>query len=117
MEAEVEYITKQGNHLFGYLHASLLRIDEKRVLLIRIADITNLKSKEEEALRSEVESRAQLERLREEGERFRKIFEDGHFGMAMIGLDFKFLKANNTFCETLSYSEDELKQMTFLEII
>ncbi len=105
MEAEVEYITKQDNRFFGDLHASLLHIDNKRVLLVRICDITHI-----------IDEKIEAQNLREEEERFRRIFEDGHFGMAMIGLDFKFLKANNIFAETLGYTEEELKQMTFLEI-
>lgn len=221
MEAEVEYITKQGHPFTGYLHASLMHLDDKRVLLIRICDITTLRTAEDKELESHAlaeqmnegvlivdnneiirfanhhlaemlgytvdemtgkqvmkviradatpdsiislfksteasaheipllrkngesiwtrissapaksakgerfgyvvlianfnDEKIAAEILRDEEERFRKIFEDGHFGMAMIGLDFKFLRANTVFCETLGYAEDELRQMTSLEI-
>ena len=54
--------------------------------------------------------------LRESEERFRKIFEEGPLGMAIIALDYRFLKVNATLCQLLGYSESELSALTFADI-
>ena len=56
------------------------------------------------------------ELLRDSEERFRLAFENGPVGMVIGGLDYKFRKANKAFCEMIGYSEEELKQLTFLDI-
>ncbi|MBT8195939.1 MAG: PAS domain S-box protein, partial [Bacteroidia bacterium] len=50
--------------------------------------------------------------LKENEEGFRKVFEEGHFGMAVIGTDQKIIRINPTFCELLEYSPEELKRLT-----
>ncbi len=56
------------------------------------------------------------EALRESEERFRKIFEEGPLGMAVVGLDYRFQRVNAAFCEMTGYSEGELKERTFAGI-
>lgn len=53
------------------------------------------------------------ETLVESEERFRKIFEESPFPMAMTGKDLFILRANESFCRMTGYSEDELKTFTF----
>ncbi len=53
------------------------------------------------------------ETLKESEERFRKIFEESPFSMAMTAKDLSILRANAAFCRMLGYSEDELKTFTF----
>lgn len=62
-------------------------------------DITERKQAEETLIESE--------------ERFRKIFEESPFPMAMTGKDLLILRANDSFCKMTGYSEDELKTFTF----
>jgi PAS domain S-box-containing protein len=54
--------------------------------------------------------------LRESEERFRKIFEEGPLGVALVARDYRFLKVNSALCRMLGYSEDELCQMSFIDI-
>ncbi|MGB0388233.1 MAG: PAS domain S-box protein [Ardenticatenaceae bacterium] len=54
--------------------------------------------------------------LRESEERFRKIFEEGPLGMAIIGLDYRFLKVNATLSQLVGYSEAQLSTRTFADI-
>lgn len=54
--------------------------------------------------------------LRQSEERFRKIFEEGPFGMALLDLNQHFMRANPAFCQMLGYEEDELTNLTFLEL-
>jgi diguanylate cyclase (GGDEF)-like protein/PAS domain S-box-containing protein len=54
--------------------------------------------------------------LRESEERFRKLFEEGPLGMAIVGRDVKPVRANAALCRMLGYTEAELVQMRFSEI-
>lgn len=51
--------------------------------------------------------------LRESEEKFRKIFEESPFSMAMTGKDMGIIKVNSAFSTMLGYSEDELIGLTF----
>ncbi|TFG93555.1 MAG: PAS domain S-box protein, partial [Syntrophobacterales bacterium] len=56
------------------------------------------------------------EKLRENEERFRKIFEGGALGMAFLNLEYKFERVNATLCAMLGYEETELTELTFVDI-
>ncbi|WP_299794418.1 PAS domain S-box protein [uncultured Marivita sp.] len=51
--------------------------------------------------------------LRKSVERFKSAFESAAVGMAVVGLDGKFLRANPALCELLEYSEEELLTTDF----
>lgn len=54
--------------------------------------------------------------LRESEERFRRVFEEGPLGLALVGRDYRFLKANSALCQMLGYSELELIQKSSTDI-
>ncbi len=54
--------------------------------------------------------------LRESEERFRKIFDEGPLGMAIVDLDYRFVTVNNALCRMVGYSEQELTGLTIAEI-
>jgi PAS domain S-box-containing protein len=54
--------------------------------------------------------------LRESEERFRRVFEEGPLGLALVGKDYHFLKVNGALCKMVGYSEAELLQMAFADI-
>ena len=54
--------------------------------------------------------------LRESEGKFRQIYEEGSFGMALVSSEYKFTMANRTFCDITGYSESELKELTFRDI-
>ncbi|MBW2562032.1 MAG: PAS domain S-box protein [Deltaproteobacteria bacterium] len=56
------------------------------------------------------------EKLRENEERFRKIFEGGSLGMAFLNLEYKFERVNATLCAMLGYEEAELTNLTLVDI-
>ena len=47
---------------------------------------------------------------------FRQIFQEAPIGMAVVGLDEKFLQANAELCQMMDYSESELRSRTPLDI-
>jgi len=54
--------------------------------------------------------------LRESEERFRKIFEEGPLGMAIVGLDYRFVAVNSALCQMVGHSDRELTQLRFVDI-
>jgi len=54
-----------------------------------------------------------LSTLRESEERFRKVFDEGPLGMAIVGLDYGFVKVNPMLCRMVGYTEEELTALTF----
>ena len=66
---------------------------------------------------SDVTGRKQVEeRLRASEERFRKVFDEGPLGMAIIDLDYRLTRVNRNFCMMLGYTEEELTGLRFAEI-
>lgn len=51
-----------------------------------------------------------------DGEHWERIFEDSPIGIALIGIDHSWLKANKKVCEITGYSRNELLSKTFDEI-
>ncbi|MBA2713049.1 MAG: PAS domain S-box protein [Rubrobacteraceae bacterium] len=56
------------------------------------------------------------EALRESEERFRGAFEDAPVGVALVGLDQRYLRGNGALCEMLGYSEEELFSKRSVEV-
>jgi PAS domain S-box-containing protein len=69
------------------------------------------------ALTRDVTERKRVEEiLRESEERFRRVFDEGPLGVALIAKDYRFLKVNSALCQMVRYSEAELLQMSFADI-
>ena len=69
-----------------------------------------------ERKRAEAERQQTTERLRESEEQFRLIFEEAPIGVAVVGLDGRFVHVNRALCEILGYARDELERLTSQEI-
>jgi PAS domain S-box-containing protein len=55
--------------------------------------------------------------LRDSEERFRKIFEEGPLGMAIVDSNCRFIRTNPAFCRMLGYAEAELSSLAISEIV
>ncbi|MFL5557823.1 MAG: PAS domain S-box protein [Gemmatimonadaceae bacterium] len=65
----------------------------------------------------DVSRRAEAERaLRESEERFANAFRYSPHGMAFVGLDGRWLRANQSLCDMLGYTEEELRAISFQTI-
>ena len=56
------------------------------------------------------------EALRVSENKFRKIYEEGPFGTALVNSEFKFIMVNHMFCNIMGYNESELIGLTFKDI-
>ena len=56
------------------------------------------------------------EALRQSEDRFRRVFEDGPVGMALVTADMRLFQVNSTLCSMLGYSDTELKLMSVAEL-
>jgi len=54
--------------------------------------------------------------LQESAKRFHSTFDSAPIGMALVGIDGRFLQANDALCRILGYTQVELQQKTFQEI-
>jgi PAS domain S-box-containing protein len=54
--------------------------------------------------------------LRESEERFRRVFEEGPLGLALVGKDYRFEKVNSALCKMVGYDEEALSQKSFVDI-
>jgi PAS domain S-box-containing protein len=60
------------------------------------------------AVRHALERKYAGQALRESEERFRRVFEEGPVGMALIGRDMKLVRVNAAFCSMLGYDQGDL---------
>lgn len=67
-------------------------------------------------LRHALEKQRTEEMLHESEERFRKIFEEGPLGMAIVGMEQRFIKVNATLSRMLGYAESDLAALTMADI-
>ncbi len=69
------------------------------------------------AIASDMSKRLSAERkLRESEERFREVFENAPFGLAVTGTDRRFLQVNAALCRMLGYSEQELHALNWADL-
>lgn len=56
------------------------------------------------------------ESLIESEEKFRAAFQYSAIGMAILGLDGRYIAANESFCSIIGYDSEELKNLTYRDI-
>jgi diguanylate cyclase (GGDEF)-like protein/PAS domain S-box-containing protein len=64
-----------------------------------------------------IAQRATLAQLRDSEDRFRATFEQAAVGVALIGLDYRWMMVNQRLCSILGYSRDELLQLDSRELL
>jgi two-component system, cell cycle sensor histidine kinase and response regulator CckA len=119
---EIELARKDGTRFYAQLESVAVQDETGQFKQCRtmVSDITERKHVEEELERLNAGLEEQIEirthALRESEERFRNVFEQGPLGIAIVGLDYRWIAVNATLCEMVGYTEDELAKLTFVDI-
>jgi two-component system sensor histidine kinase/response regulator len=112
MEAEKKVLEKKGSATFETTHNRKNGTTIPVEISARQVEIEGIKYFQ--YICRDITDRKQSELiLRESEERFRKIFEESPFGIAMTAKDLGIIRANNAFCNMLGYKEENLKSLTF----
>ncbi|HKP19345.1 MAG TPA: PAS domain S-box protein [Gaiellaceae bacterium] len=104
VQTEKRYVRADGEIVWVALTSTLTRDAEGQPLhfVAQMEDVTD---------------RVLAQRALEEAEeRFRRAFDDAPIGMALAGLDGRWLQVNETLCQITGYSEAELLERTFMDI-
>jgi PAS domain S-box-containing protein len=99
---EFELISKEGRLIPVEISTSLVQRMDQGIILAFVRDITERKQAEQECQLSE--------------ERFRRIFDEGPFGMGLESPDHTIITANKVLCELLGYTEQELTGKNIADI-
>jgi PAS domain S-box-containing protein len=83
------------------------------LMLLGVIGIASFLKKSERSL---IKQKLSEEKLLESESKFKKLYENGPFGMVLVNKELKFTSANPTFIEMLGYSEEELHNFTFQDI-
>lgn len=90
---------KDGGEFPAEASISKLDLEGEKIFTVILRDVTDRNRSEEALIESE--------------ERFRSAFEHAPIGMALMGLDGRFLKVNASLLEIVGYSEEELLDLNF----
>ena len=98
---EAVYIREYNETLIRKLEDKMVQVEEAR-----------------RRLELEVAGRKQSEQaLKESEEKFRVIFESSIDGIVLVDVDSKkFLMGNNTFCDMVQYTPEEIRQLGILDV-
>ncbi|MCK5718030.1 MAG: PAS domain S-box protein, partial [Thiomargarita sp.] len=101
---EIGELSKSFDIMTEHLKVSRQRLETRRDEL------------EKQVIARTLELDQKVETLRHSEERFRKIFEDGPIGMAIINKEQSFLKVNSAFANMVGYTASELIGQTITDI-
>jgi len=101
-EAKLTLRRPDGAELPVEISVRVIEVDGDPALAVAIRDVTE---------RSE-----RAAALREAGERFKRLFEDGPVAMALVGDDLLLTEVNAAFCKLTGYTAEELHGLTFNDI-
>ena len=102
---EISCIHKDGTEKWGEIHATLLQDNTNNITLdlIMVSDIT--------------ERKKVVEKLQENEEKFRMLFENTYDLIQSVDEQGKFIDVNPRWLETLEYSRDEVKKLCLTDIV
>jgi PAS domain S-box-containing protein len=101
-EGEIEILSKEERPIPFYFNVRRVKLGEKRYFIAAGIDISGRKRAED--------------KLRLSESRFASAFEHAPNGMALTGMDGRYLRVNRALCNLLGYSAEELHKKSWLEV-
>jgi PAS domain S-box-containing protein len=99
---DVRFVAKDGTVIVAEIVSVPIVFEGRKAILGLIRDIGRRVGAEQA--------------LRESEERFVNAFRHSPHGMAFVSLEGRFVKANHALCEMIGYTEEELLDLSFVEI-
>jgi PAS domain S-box-containing protein len=99
---ETIVLKKDGTTFSAEVRAREVEQEGRKIRVSVVRDIT---------MRKQIEAD-----LQENQEQFRRMFDQSPIGVAMVGLDFRFLRVNEAFCRITGYQADEFTALSFSDI-
>jgi len=96
------FVTKHGKNVDGLLSASLINLRGKPYFLSTIVNLTEIKKAADLLKKSE--------------EKFRRLHESITDAVVMTDMEGRVVECNNSYSEMLGYSEEELKNMNYIDL-
>ncbi|MGV8019128.1 MAG: PAS domain S-box protein [Ignavibacteria bacterium] len=96
------FVTKHGKNVDGLLSASLINLRGKPYFLSTIVNLTEIKKAADLLKKSE--------------EKFRRLHESITDAVVMTDMEGRVVGCNNSYSEMLGYSEEELKNMNYIDL-
>ena len=103
-DVALTFMRKNGKRFPVLVSPSIIRDEDGRTVVIFAT------------IRDETERTRAEQTLRENEERFRLTFDHGPFGAAIVGLDRRFQRVNETFARMTGYTPEELTALRFDQI-
>jgi len=102
---EVAFLHKNGETIWGEIHATLFRDEITGVVLdlVMIANIT--------------EKKKALDNLKESEEKYRSLFEGANDLIQSVDSNGKFIEVNPKWLNVLGYTNEEVKTLTLKDIL
>lgn len=110
--ARANFVSLKGGKFSGMVQMVKNQEPGERTLILRITE-----THEEEKYQNINSSNAESVTVQEKDSPLAKYFEEGMQAMALIGMNYKFTRANKAFCDLLGYTEIELQQISFPDIV
>ncbi len=104
------FVTSKGREFSGLMAAVKVDREHEKIIQVRIIDISSLR-KSEGRIAKTIFSTGKSEAAQ------KKIFEESALPIALIGINYKFSQVNPAFCDLVGYTEQELMQLSMLDLI
>jgi PAS domain S-box-containing protein len=109
----MELVGAAGGSLPVQVSASPLHQPDGVGVCIVATDLTEI----EEAVRNLERVRIEHEALRDSSQRLRNIFAGAAVGLAITTAEGRFAEVNPTFCSIVGYDADELRQLSYQQLV
>ncbi|HRH66870.1 MAG TPA: PAS domain S-box protein [Bacteroidia bacterium] len=107
--AVAEYLTIRGRKFKGMVQMVKGSHEGGRSVTVRITDVSGIQPAGAPAVSPAVEETVD--------QAYKKYFDEGFQAIAFIGMNYKFTRANTAFCNLVGYTEQELRQLSVLDIL